>query len=65
MLHHMALQLLFPGKPGVVLQAEFIGLCLAYGAVFPSDLRTFVASDMDVFGREKVHDFKEYIVEEF
>ena len=39
------------------LQTQFTNLCLTLGTFSPTHLRTLVSTDMNIFGRENIHDF--------
>ncbi len=49
---------------GVILKSELCYPCLTFRTFFPAVFRTLVPADMDVFGREYVHDFSENILKE-
>ena len=48
----------------VVLEAEFLDLGLAVRTFFPADLRTLVAADVNILGREELAYFSEYVLQE-
>ena len=48
----------------VILEPEFLDLSLTARTSLPSYLRAFIASDMHIFGREKLAHFCEYIFKE-
>ena len=48
----------------VTLDAQRLDTCLTFRTFFPTGLRTFVTTYMDVFRREEFHDFSKYIFDE-
>ena len=61
--HHIALEIILLGKTLVALDAQFLDLLLALGALLPANLGAFVATDMDVGRGEEVHHLVEHILD--
>ena len=48
----------------VVLEAELLDLCLAVRTLLPTYLRTLVAADVNILGREELAYFSEHVLQE-
>ena len=62
--HHVALQVVLRSAATRSAQSQLLNLRLTLGTLLPAGFRTFVAADVDDFGREDIHHFVEHIFEE-
>ena len=59
--HEVGLQLILFRMFRQGFDTQLLNFSLTFGTLLPTAFRTFVTADMNIFGREDIHNFIQYI----